>query len=93
MSLRQPPAAPLPESALLEQERHRALRDAIRSLPWHYRGALVMRHYQDMSYEQIAETLDVPIGTVRSRIAQGRRLLAQYLQKSGYYQTRKGEAQ
>ena len=78
-------AQPSPESALLEHERHRVLRDALTSLPWHYRAALVMRHYQDMSYEEIADVLDVPIGTVRSRIAQGRRLLAESLEKSGYY--------
>ena len=87
------PAPPSPESVLLEHDRHQVLRDAIRSLPWHYRAALVMRHYQDMSYEQIADALDIPVGTVRSRIAQGRRLLAQSLEKSGYYPPRKGEAQ
>lgn len=73
------------DEELLQRERGRVLRDAILNLPEHYRTAVLLRHYQDMSYEEIAQATEVPIGTVRSRIAQGRRLLLDVLERSGYF--------
>ncbi|MEW6283070.1 MAG: sigma-70 family RNA polymerase sigma factor, partial [Candidatus Eremiobacterota bacterium] len=45
---------------------------ALDSLPEEYRVALVLREIQDLTYEEIAELLDVPLGTVRSRLARAR---------------------
>ncbi len=73
-----------PEDHLLASERRDVLRSAILKLPPHYREAILLRHYRNMSYAQIAQVLDVPIGTVRSRIAQGRKLILGELDKSGY---------
>ncbi len=51
------------------------LRDAIASMPARQREAIVLREWRGLSYEEIGEALDVPVGTVRSRIHRGRRQL------------------
>ena len=76
---------PRPEEELLARERRAIMRDAILKLPDHYRDAILLRHYRDMSYADIGQVLGIPVGTVRSRIAQGRRLLLEELEKSGYF--------
>jgi RNA polymerase sigma-70 factor (ECF subfamily) len=48
---------------------------ALASLPVEYRSVAVLYFVDDLSYEQIAETLECPVGTVRSRLHRGRRLL------------------
>jgi RNA polymerase sigma-70 factor (ECF subfamily) len=48
---------------------------ALAALPTEYRTVSVLYFVDDLSYEQIAETLDCPVGTVRSRLHRGRRLL------------------
>ena len=45
------------------------------NLPTHSRAALVLREYEGLSYREIADALDVPIGTVKSRISDARRRL------------------
>ena len=52
------------------------LDDALARLPEEFRVAVVLRDGQGMDYAQIAEVLQIPIGTVRSRIARGRQALA-----------------
>jgi RNA polymerase sigma-70 factor (ECF subfamily) len=49
----------------------------IDSLPEHYRIVVVLRHQQDLSYEEIAEALNLPLGTVKARIHRARALLKQ----------------
>jgi RNA polymerase sigma-70 factor (ECF subfamily) len=55
------------------------LDDALRRLPVEFRAPVVLRDVVGMDYAEIAETLDLPPGTVRSRIARGRRQLAESL--------------
>ncbi|HXF78685.1 MAG TPA: sigma-70 family RNA polymerase sigma factor [Usitatibacter sp.] len=64
-----------PVSILSGRESVRLLDQAIQELPDEFREALVLREIEDLSYKEIAATLDVPIGTVMSRIARGRGLL------------------
>src|SRR5262249_60301888 len=72
--------APGPEAlAAREFDRH-ALNEAIAALPLAFREALVLRELEDLAYKDIARIAGVPIGTVMSRIARARRLLAQALQ-------------
>ena len=52
---------------------------ALARLAVEYREALVLRELEDLSYREIAETLEVPIGTVMSRISRARRMLAETL--------------
>ncbi len=62
--------------------------EAIKSLPEEFRTVLLMCDVEGMSYEEIADFMDIPIGTVRSRIHRGRKLLAiklyNYAKSRGY---------
>jgi len=54
----------------------RPLNAAIAALPVQFREVLILRELEDLSYKDIARIADVPIGTVMSRLARARRLLA-----------------
>ena len=56
-----------------------ALDEALEELPDDFRSAVVLRDVGDLDYAEIAEVLDIPVGTVKSRIARGRKLLADQL--------------
>ena len=68
-----------PEGAVLRSERHQLVREAIEKLPEHYRRVIVMRHQEERSYEEIAQILGVPLGTVKARIFRARELLKKML--------------
>jgi RNA polymerase sigma-70 factor (ECF subfamily) len=68
-------AEPGPEGRSLLDERCRQLEEALARVPPEYRQALLLREVEGMSYDEIAQTLAVPEGTVKSRIARARSLL------------------
>jgi RNA polymerase sigma-70 factor (ECF subfamily) len=70
-----PGRAETPEQLLLHQTLDGDLQAAFDSLPEVFREAVWLRDVEEFSYAEIAEMQDVPIGTVMSRIARGRRLL------------------
>ncbi len=55
---------------------------ALAQLPEEFRAVVVLRHVADMEYEDIAIALDIPVGTVRSRLARGRAQLTEILGNS-----------
>ena len=61
-----------PEAVALTDEIHRTVNDAIGALPEDLRTAIVLREVEGLSYEEIAEAMDCPVGTVRSRIFRAR---------------------
>lgn len=65
---------------LLNDERNEQVEQALMSLPSAHRAVLVMCDYDDLRYEEIAEILDIPIGTVRSRIHRAREELRKRLE-------------
>ncbi len=65
-------ADPGPESAALQRERVRVVAEAVAALPEEFRAPLVLRDVRDLSYEHIAEVLEIPVGTVKSRLSRGR---------------------
>ncbi len=69
-----------PEGALLQKERTAAVQSAILALPAASRSVLVLREYGELSYREIAQALDIPLGTVMSRLNYARRLLRDALQ-------------
>lgn len=76
------PDSSLAPDALVERaEVARAVDEALASLPPTYRSALIMRHRHGMTYEEIAEALDTPLGTVKAQIHRGREKLQQKLAK------------
>lgn len=66
---------PSPAQHLESSERHAAVRAALLELPEHYRVVVVLRHYEDLKFAEIAEALDLPEGTVKSRMAEALKLL------------------
>jgi RNA polymerase sigma-70 factor (ECF subfamily) len=67
------------ERAVQLQELHEMVQRALVKLPPEYREAVVLRDLEGRSYDEIAEILEVPAGTVRSRIHRGREALRQLL--------------
>jgi RNA polymerase sigma factor (sigma-70 family) len=68
--------APDPEQSALVGDRRRHVAAALAALPVDVREVLVLREIEDLSYKQIAGVLDLPIGTVMSRLARAREKLA-----------------
>ena len=68
-------AMPTPEQAALRSAASAALADAIAQLPLEYREVLILRELEELSYRDIARIVDIPIGTVMSRLARARALL------------------
>ncbi len=87
-------AAPMDGHALLEiedesrtpfdeaasHEVQHAVQQALRGVPEVFRSAVILRDLEGMAYEEVAEVLDVSVGTVKSRILRGRRLLRDILE-------------
>jgi len=70
---------PGPEAVFSQEERTTLVKKAILSLPDACRAVLVLREYEEMSYHEIAEALDIPLGTVMSRLNYARKLLKERL--------------
>ena len=68
-----------PERDLVRKEQRFSIEEAIESLPDKYRQVIIYRHREDKSYEEIADLLRIPIGTVKARIFRARELLKKKL--------------
>jgi RNA polymerase sigma-70 factor (ECF subfamily) len=62
-----------PAQTALRRELGAAIEDALQELPEHHRAVIVLREIEGMSYEEMAETLDVPKGTIMSRLFHARK--------------------
>ncbi len=65
-----------PEAVMTAKERAERVQEAVLALPTASRTVLILREYEGLSYREIAESLDVPMGTVMSRLNYARKLLA-----------------
>ncbi len=68
-----------PEKAVLEQLDIEMIQKAIDALPVEFRETVALATLEEMSYQEIADTLAIPVGTVRSRLSRGRKLLQKAL--------------
>lgn len=68
-----------PEKAVLEQLDIEMIQRAIDALPIEFRETVALATLEEMSYQEIADTLSIPVGTVRSRLSRGRKLLQKAL--------------
>jgi RNA polymerase sigma factor (sigma-70 family) len=71
-----------PEAAYARTAEARWVRNSIATLPREYREVIVLRELEELSYKEISAIIDVPVGTVMSRLARGRELLQQRLIES-----------
>lgn len=77
-----PAENPGPESQILLKERNTKITDALWKIPEEFRAPILLVDMGDFSYAEAAEIISCPVGTVRSRLSRGRRLL--YKQLKGY---------
>jgi RNA polymerase sigma-70 factor, ECF subfamily len=76
------PAGPeTPETLLISHSEHQLVQEALESLPVHFREILLLSETEEMSYQEISETLSIPIGTVMSRLSRARKALRKSLQQ------------
>lgn len=78
-----PDGRPGPQARCERGEKQRAVAAAVARLPAYQREVLLLREWQDLSYAEIAEVLEVPIGTVRSRLHKARYSLTSLLTPEG----------
>jgi RNA polymerase sigma-70 factor (ECF subfamily) len=69
-----------PETILIERLNRQQVQSTIDELPVHFREILLLCEVEEMSYQEIAETLSIPIGTVMSRLSRARKTLRAALQ-------------
>jgi RNA polymerase sigma-70 factor (ECF subfamily) len=72
---------PPPDAGVARRELGRAIVDALRALTPEQRAAIVLREVEEMSYEEIAKTLDCAVGTVMSRLHYARKRLQSLLRE------------
>ena len=68
-----------PYENVVDKELRNTIQNAIKKLPEAQREVVFLFHFQELTYEEIAEVMDVPVGTVMSRLFHGRRKLAKLL--------------
>ena len=74
-----PVTSDTPESFYLAQADQQMICRALEQLPIHFREAVLLADVEEMSYQEIAETLGIPIGTVMSRLSRARRAMRELL--------------
>lgn len=75
----EPHAARSPETEILDQIPEHEVKEALESLPEQYRLAVLLADVEGFAYREIADILDIPIGTVMSRLHRGRKMLQRAL--------------
>jgi RNA polymerase sigma-70 factor (ECF subfamily) len=68
-----------PETILLDRSSEELVRGAMDQLPVNYREVLLLSEVEEMSYQEMAETLSIPMGTVMSRLSRARKALREQL--------------
>ena len=73
-----------PNQSMLKQQRKRFLNMAIDRLPEKYRMLVELRYFKELSYEEVAQELQIPLGTVKAQLFRARELLNQELKKYSF---------
>lgn len=74
---------PTPEQESEHKERRGEIETVVRSLPSNYRELIILRHSQDLSYEEIVEVTGLPLGTVKNRLFRAREMMRQQFVEKG----------
>lgn len=72
------------DSGLLNTEKYAVLHEAIQKLPENYRIIIKLRHEDELDYNEIAEQLNIPLGTVKAHLFRARKILYDYLKNKQY---------
>ena len=78
-----PSGQPNPEEVMIRMQRDTTLKEVVASLKEPYRRIIELRYYEDLSYEEIAERLKLPLGTVKVRLLRAKNLLASIMKEKG----------
>ena len=70
-----------PDRHVMADQRRELIQEAIEALPPKYHRVIVLRHQRELSYDEIAEELDLPLGTVKAHIFRARALLYKHLRE------------
>lgn len=73
-----------PEESLINQQKIKLMRDVVSKLKPRYRKLVEMRYFDELSYEEIAVELELPIGTVKAQLFRARELLFNILKSTGH---------
>jgi RNA polymerase sigma factor (sigma-70 family) len=71
-----------PEAALIKTANAQLIRQALEELPFEYREIIILRELEELSYKEIAQIVEIPLGTVMSRLSRARRELYAQLTKA-----------
>jgi RNA polymerase sigma-70 factor (ECF subfamily) len=77
-------SAQLPDELCTKHWEYEQVLKAIGSLDGKHRAAVILRYFGDLSYEEIAQVLDIPLGTVKSRLSQALRMLHREIDENVY---------
>ncbi len=77
-----PSDSPDPEESLINEQRIRRLREVVDQLKPIYRDLIELRYYKEYSYEEIANTMEIPVGTVKARLNRAKALLLNIFRKT-----------
>lgn len=76
-----------PEEYAERREAQQRIHSAIQELPAAYRAVVILRHMDELSYDEIAQALDIPLGTAKVRLHRARLMLQEKLNKNGQKNT------
>jgi RNA polymerase sigma-70 factor (ECF subfamily) len=74
---------PTPEQESERKERRVEIESVVRTLPGNYRELIILRHSQDLTYEEIVEVTGLPLGTVKNRLFRAREMMRQQFLEKG----------
>lgn len=86
MSRQLPDGGVKPDRNFESREMMELLEEAITSLPEHYRVIVILRHQEQLSYEEISDNLSIPLGTVKARIHRARNMIKEFFVDRGYFE-------
>ncbi|MET1249521.1 MULTISPECIES: RNA polymerase sigma factor SigW [Sporolactobacillus] len=72
-----------PEELAVRKETEEMVQNEIKKLPEKYRSAVVLKYIEDLSLKEISEIMDIPVGTVKTRIHRGREMLRKMMMAGG----------
>lgn len=78
--------SPNPEESIVSDQKKTLIKSIIQKLPADYRRVVVLRYFEEYSYNEIAEELNLPLGTVKARLHRSRELLMSTLKKHNIHE-------